>query len=366
MSTDNALGDVRGRIDAIDEQIQALINQRASLALEVARVKREQGEPEQGFFRPEREVEVLRMVKQRNQRDHGPLPDDDIARLFRELMSVCLALQLPIRVAFLGPAGTFTQAATHKHFGHSIVTVPLAAIDEIFREVESGQAHFGVVPVENSTEGVITHTLDMFNRSRLRVCGEVDLRIHHHLLSNDGASEDVQRVYAHPQALAQTREWLDAHLPAVERVAVSSNAEGARRAAEEGPGSAAVASEAAAAIYGLKLCCRNIEDEPDNTTRFLVIGRRSCEPTGRDRTSLLVVGHNRPGMLHALLEPFYHHGISMTRIESRPSRQGLWDYMFFIDIEGHAGDDKVATALEAMRKEAVVVKVLGSYPMAEL
>ena len=361
MSTDKALGDVRQQIDAIDEQIQALITERANCALEVARVKREQGEPEQGFFRPEREVEVLRKVKQRNQ---GPLADDDLARLFRELMSVCLALQLPIRVAFLGPQGTFTQAAAHKHFGHSIVTVPLGAIDEIFREVESGQAHFGVVPVENSTEGVITYTLDMFGRSDLKVCGEVDLRIHHHLLSKD-ADNDARRVYAHPQALAQCREWLNAHMPDVERVAVSSNAEGARRAAEE-DGAAAVASEEAGDIYGLKVCCRNIEDDSDNTTRFLVIGRESCAPTGNDRTSLLVVGRNRPGMLHNLLGPFQRHGISMTRIESRPSRSGLWDYMFFIDIEGHAEDKSVAAALVAMRVDAVVVKVLGSYPKAEL
>jgi len=363
MSTDIALSEVRGKIDAIDEQIQALISERANLALEVARVKRARGEPEEGFFRPEREVEVLRMVKQRNQ---GPLADDDLARLFRELMSVCLALQLPIRVAFLGPAGTFTQAAAYKHFGHSIVAVPLAAIDEIFREVESEQAHFGVVPVENSTEGVISHTLDMFNRSRLRICGEVDLRIHHHLLTNDGSKAGLECVYAHPQALAQTREWLDANLPGVSRVAVSSNAEGARRAAAEGQASAAIASEAAAEIYGLGLCCRNIEDEPDNTTRFLVIGRQTSRPTGNDRTSLLVVGHNRPGMLHTLLEPFNRHHLSMTRIESRPSRQGLWDYMFFIDIEGHEEDDKVAMALQAMKREAVVVKVLGSYPVAEL
>jgi len=364
MSTDKALGDVRQQIDAIDEQIQALITQRANCALEVARVKREQGEPEEGFFRPEREVEVLRRVKQRNRELDSPLADDDMARVFRELMSMCLALQLPIKVAFLGPAGTFTQDAAHKHFGRSIVTVPLGAIDEIFREVESGAAHFGVVPVENSTEGVITYTLDMFSRSDLRVCGEVDLRIHHHLLSKD-AGKDVQRVYAHPQALAQCREWLDSNMPAVERVAVSSNAEGARRAAEE-DGAAAVASETAGALYGLKVCCRNIEDESDNTTRFLVIGRESCGPTGNDRTSLLVVGRNRPGMLHSLLGPFQRHGISMTRIESRPSRTRLWDYMFFIDIEGHEQDKSVAAALVAMRVEAAVVKVLGSYPKAEL
>jgi chorismate mutase/prephenate dehydratase len=271
---------------------------------------------------------------------------------------------LPIKVAFLGPAGTFTEAAAFRPFGHSIVTVPLSAIAEIFREVESEEAHFGVVPVENSTEGVIAHTLDMFHRSGLSVCGEVDLRIHHHLLSND-EPEAIQRVYAHPQALAQCREWLDANLAKAERIAVSSNAEGARRAAGES-GAAAIGSEAAAAIYGLQSIRANIEDQSDNTTRFLVIGRQSCGPTGQDRTSLLVVGRNRPGMLHSLLEPFQRHGISMTRIESRPSRQGLWDYMFFIDIEGHAEDTEVAAALEEMEKESMVLKVLGSYPRAEL
>ena len=361
MSTDNALNDVRGRIDAIDKQLQALITQRAECALEVARVKREQGEPEQAFFRPEREVEVLRKVKERNR---GPLEDDQIARLFRELMSVCLALQLPIRVAFLGPQGTFTQAAAYKHFGHAIVTVPLTAIDEIFREVESEEAHFGVVPVENSTEGVITHTLDRFHRSGLNVCGEVELRIHHHLLSN-AEPEAIRLVYAHPQALAQCREWLNSRLPQAECVPVSSNAEGARRAAAE-PGAAAIAGEAAGEIYGLVSRFSNIEDDPSNTTRFLIIGRNSCGPTGNDRSSLLVVGHNRPGMLHNLLEPFHRHGISMSRIESRPSRQGLWDYMFFIDIEGHVSDPEVAAALDEMRKEAVIMKVLGSYPKAEL
>ncbi len=362
MSTDTALADVRKRIDAIDEQIQQLISQRAECALEVARVKRANGVSTASFFRPEREAEVLRRVKARNP---GPLPDEAVARLFRELMSACLALQMPIRVAYLGPAGTFTQAAAFKHFGHGIESRPLGAIDEIFREVESGEAQFGVVPVENSTEGVITYTLDMFHRSQLNVCGEVDLRIHHHLLSNVVDTTDIKRVYAHQQALAQCREWLDAHLPGVQRLPVSSNAEGARRAAEE-PDAAAVASEAAAEIYGLKISCRNIEDEPDNTTRFLVIGRQQCPPSGNDRCSLLVIGRNRPGMLHGLLEPFARHGISMTRIESRPSRQALWDYMFFIDIEGHAEDQNVADALEDMRREAMVVKVLGSYPRAEL
>lgn len=360
MSDEPDLQAIRTQIDDLDRQIQQLITRRAACAQEVARIKTESGAAAEGFFRPEREAEVLGRVMERNQ---GPLSDEEMARLFREIMSACLALQQPLEVAFLGPEGTFTQAAALKHFGHSVETLPLGAIDEVFREVEAGQAHYGVVPVENSTEGVITHTLDLFQRSPLRVCGEVLLRIHHHLL---GAMSDigaVTRVYAHQQALAQCREWLDGHLPGIERQPVSSNAEGARRAASE-PGAAAIAGEAAAEIYGLDFLSRNIEDDPDNTTRFLVIGRQNPAPTDSDRTSLLVSGRNRSGMLHGLLEPFSRHGVSMTRIESRPSRQVLWEYIFYIDIEGHVDDPQVAAALGEMKRQAAYVKILGSYPRA--
>ncbi len=252
-----------------------------------------------------------------------------------------------------------------KHFGRSIDTVPLGAIDEVFREVEAGNAHYGVVPVENSTEGVVSHTLDMFLNSPLKICGEVELRIHHHLLSLTPGLKKVKRVYAHQQALAQCREWLDAHLPGVERVAVSSNADAARRAASEN-GAAAIAAESTAEIYHLGSLASNIEDEPNNTTRFLVIGQHSVAPSGNDKTSLLVSAPNRPGALYQLLGPFARHDISMTRIESRPSRRGTWEYVFFIDVEGHAQNDELAAALRELEQETAMLKVLGSYPKAVL
>jgi chorismate mutase/prephenate dehydratase len=355
------LKDIRNRIDAVDQQIQALINERASLAQEVAEVKQTQGETVE-FYRPEREAEVLRKVLARNQ---GPLPGEEMARLFREIMSACLALEQPLSVAFLGPAGTFTQAAALKHFGHSVHSMPMATIAEVFREVESGAAHYGVVPVENSTEGVINHTLDMFIKSALTICGEVELRVHHHLLSKEGERGAITRIYSHQQSLGQCREWLDAHLDTVERVAVSSNAEAARRAAQE-PGSAAIAGEIAAELYGLEVLEASIEDNPDNTTRFLIIGRQQTPPSGDDKTSLLISTANKPGALYQLLEPFARSNISMTRIESRPSRVANWEYVFFIDINGHAQDPLVAKVLDGLRAESAMFKVLGSYPKAVL
>jgi len=357
------LDDIRKRIDEVDAEIQRLITERAELAQEVAQIKQaEQGAAteEVMFYRPEREAQVLRKVLGRNQ---GPLAGEEMARLFREIMSACLALEQPLSVAFLGPAGTFTQAAALKHFGHSVRTRPLAAIDEVFREVEAGSAHFGVVPVENSTEGVINHTLDMFMRSTLAICGEVELRIHHHLLGHD--RQNIRKIYSHQQSLAQCREWLDGHLPDVERVAVSSNAEAARRASAEA-GTAAIAGEVAAEIYGLPILAAKIEDNPDNTTRFLVIGRQQTPPSGEDKTSLLVSAPNRPGALYRMLAPFERNGISMTRIESRPSRLANWEYVFFIDIKGHADEPQVATALQALSDESPMFKVLGSYPKAVL
>jgi chorismate mutase/prephenate dehydratase len=274
-------------------------------------------------------------------------------------------LEQPLQVAFLGPAGTFTQAAALKHFGQSVHTVPMTAIDEVFREVESGAVNYGVVPVENSTEGVINHTLDMFMQSSLTICGEVDLRVHHHLLGKSRDYDNLTRIYSHQQSLAQCREWLDAHLSAVERVAVSSNAEAARRAANEEQ-VVAIASDIAADIYGLDVLEANIEDNPDNTTRFLIIGRQATPPSGDDKTSLLVSTPNKPGALYQLLKPFAENGISMSRIESRPSRLANWEYVFFIDINGHVQDDNVAKCLDALSHEAAMLKVLGSYPRAVL
>ena len=359
MSKDK-LKTVRDRIDVLDEQIQALINERAKCAQEVAALKN--GSDGATFYRPEREAEILRKILARNQ---GPLSGEEMARLFREIMSACLALEQSLRIAYLGPEGTFTQAAALKHFGHSVKTDSLLSIDEVFREVEAGACHYGVVPVENSTEGVITHTLDMFLNSPLKITGEVQLRVHHNLLGNMEAVSAVKHIYSHQQSLAQCRGWLDEHLAGVERVAVSSNAEAARLASQDKQ-AAAIASKEAADIYGLRVLSANIEDEPDNTTRFLVIGREAVPVSGKDKTSLLLSASNKPGALHRLLTPLAQHGISMTRIESRPSRRGVWEYVFFVDIEGHTAEPKVAQALEELRTEAAMLKVLGSYPRAIL
>ena len=360
--TEQRLARIRQEIDVLDEQIQALISQRAECAAEVGRVKRTEGAEPAFYYRPEREAKVLRGVVERNQ---GPLSSEEMARLFREIMSACLALEKPMNIAFLGPEGTFTQAAAHKHFGKSINTTPLAAIDEVFREVESGAAHYGVVPVENSTEGVINHTLDTFVLSPLKICGEVELRIHHHLLGNEQDLKAIKRVYSHQQSLAQCREWLDLNFPHVEREPVSSNAEAARRAAAEAE-TAAIAGIMTAEIYGLKILVSNIEDEPENTTRFLIVGRNPVPVSGNDKTTLLLSTSNKPGALYRLLNPLNTHGISMSRIESRPSRRGTWDYVFFIDIEGHAEEHNVKAALTELEEGASLFKVLGSYPKAVL
>jgi chorismate mutase / prephenate dehydratase len=357
-SEEERLRDLRAKIDALDEKLQGLIARRAQYAQAIAETKRENGH--KLFYSPEREADVLRRVLERNA---GPLSNEALTRLFREIMSACLALESPIKVAFLGPAGTFTHEAALKHFGGSIEAVALGAIDEVFREVQSGSAHFGVVPVENSTEGVVNHTLDMFLTSPLKVCGEVSLRVHHHLLRCRAGTEGARRVVSHPQSLAQCREWLDANLPNVPRESVASNAEAARIASTDET-TLAIAGDSAATLYDLQMLSRNIEDRPDNTTRFLVIGALETQPSGADRTTLLLSGKNRPGALHKLLSPLARYGINMTRIESRPSRRSIWEYVFFIDIEGHARDPKIARALATLEREAAFYKCLGSYPRA--
>jgi len=361
MSEEDQLGRIRDRIDDLDEQIQTLLNARALAAQEVARIKLA-SDPQAVFYRPEREAQVLRMVKERNT---GPLGGEAVARLFREIMSECLALELPLKIAYLGPEGTFTQAAALKHFGHAVATVPLAAISDVFQEVEGGSCHYGVVPVENSTEGVISHTLDMFLNSPLKICGEVTLRIHQNLMGNNPDLGALKVVYSHQQSLAQCRGWLDRHLPQVERIPVGSNAEAARKAAESRD-AAAIAGTTAADLYGLQLLAPNIEDDPGNTTRFLVIGQQSVPPSGDDKTSLLLSTRNEAGGLYRLLAPLAEHGISMTRIESRPSRRGNWDYVFFVDIKGHRDDEKLQLALAALQQQAGMFRELGSYPRAVL
>ena len=365
MSEADQLKALRVRIDSLDEKILELISERARCAQDVARVKTASLQPgeEAVFYRPEREAQVLKRIMELNK---GPLDNEEVARLFREIMSACLALEEPLRVAYLGPEGTFTQAAALKHFGHSVKSLPMAAIDEIFREVAAGAVHFGVVPVENSTEGAINHTLDSFLEHDLVICGEVELRIHHHLLVGENTRVDkISRVYSHAQSLAQCRKWLDAHYPNIERVAVASNADAARRVQSEW-NSAAIAGDMACELYGLTRIAEKIEDRPDNSTRFLIIGNQEVPPTGDDKTSVIVSMSNRPGALHHLLQPFHDNGVDLTRIETRPSRSGKWTYVFFIDFLGHQHDPLVKDALEKIRDESVGLKILGSYPKAVL
>jgi len=347
---------LRGEIDRIDERILEALNERAKLARAVGSLKVGQA------YRPEREAQVLTRIKQRNP---GPLAAETVALIFREIMSACLALERPITVAYLGPKGTFSERAALKQFGLAADAVPVASIDEVFRNVESGAADFGVVPVENSTEGAVGRSLDLMPQTSASVCGEVVVRIHHHLMARVAPEtlEDVKRVFSPGQALAQCHEWLNTNMPNVERVAVSSNAEAARRAAEEA-GSAAVAGEMAAEHYGLAILASNIEDEPNNTTRFLVLGDYQPKASGRDKTSLVLSAKNRAGAVYEMLTPFAKRGVSMTKFESRPSRVAVWEYLFFVDIEGHRDDRQVAEALDEVGGIAGYIKVLGSYPAA--
>lgn len=356
---------LRVRIDSLDQKILELISERALCAQEVGKVKMaELAEGETAvFYRPEREAQVLKRIMELNP---GPLDNEEMARLFREIMSACLALEQPLKVAYLGPEGTFSHAAALKHFGLSAHTRSMAAIDEIFREVVAGAVSYGVVPVENSTEGAINHTLDSFLEHDIVICGEVELRIHHHLLVGENTKTDhITRIYSHAQSLAQCRKWLDAYYPNVERVAVASNAEAAKRVKGEW-NSAAIAGDMAASLYGLTIHAEKIEDRPDNSTRFLIIGNKDVPASGDDKTSIIVSVSNKPGALHELLIPFHDNGVDLTRIETRPSRSGKWSYVFFIDFLGHRSDPLVKDVLEKIVSQSTGVKVLGSYPKAVL
>ncbi|WP_057917717.1 prephenate dehydratase [Lysobacter antibioticus] len=357
VSPDLAL--LRERIDGIDRHIQELIGERAQFANQVGKAKGKLAAAVD-YYRPEREAQVLRRVVDRND---GPLNDEVLVRLFREIMSACLAQQEPLKIGFLGPEGTHSQQAVYKHFGHSIHGLPLASIEEVFQEVEAGNADFGVVPVENSTQGTIQSTLDMFLTSGLKISGEVELRVHQHLLSRSGRIEDIERVYSHPQSFAQCKAWLREYLPKAEKIAVSSNAEAARRA-RNADDAAAIAGASAGNVYGLRTVAGPIEDRPDNTTRFLVIGRELFTPSGNDRTSLLIFIKDEPGALYNVLSPFAKRGLSMNRIESRPGHTGRWQYAFFVDIGGHVQEPAMREALEELEELAHEVKVLGSYPVA--
>ncbi len=355
------LGKIRDRINEIDEKIQSLISERARFAQQVGVVKGEQAAAVD-YYRPEREAEVLRAVRERNK---GPLRDEEMLRLFREIMSACLAQQEPLKIGFLGPEGTFTQTAVYKHFGHSVRALPFHTIDEVFQEVESGVADFDVVPIENSTEGSVNNTLDMFLTSPLKIAGEIELRIEQHLLGRMKNLDDIERICAHEQSLAQCRGWLREYLPHVELIGMSSNAAGARRARDE-QGTAAIGPEVAADVYDLVIMVSGIEDRADNSTRFLVVGRELLAPSGKDKTTLLVstADTGGAGVLHHLLQPLADHNVVMTFIESRPSRRKNWDYVFFIDIEGHADEPPVSDALAILERESSLFRVLGAYPKA--
>jgi chorismate mutase/prephenate dehydratase len=358
-----ALRKARVRIDALDAELVRLIAERAQVASEIRDIKAAGGATED-HYRPAREAAVLRAAMQRNEELGGLLPNESVARLMREIMSVCLALESPLTVAYLGPEGTYTQTAVHKHFGHAVDTRPRATIDEIFREVESNNTAYGVVPVENSTEGVVNHTLDRLAYTSLNICGEVWLPIHHHLLSHHTRLEEIRVVYAHAHSFGQCRQWLDSHVPQAACEPLPSNGVGAKRVAELNSG-AAIAGQSAAELYGLPVLAANIEDDPNNTTRFLVIGRKVSEPTGRDKTSVVMqLQKDRPGALVRALEPLAIANIDLTRIESRPSRQGLWEYNFFIDFEGHQDEPQVRDALTQTQQRVSFFKVLGSYPRA--
>jgi chorismate mutase/prephenate dehydratase len=349
---------IRQEIDGIDDHLLSLINRRAACAKKVADIKIAAGEVD-CFHRPEREAEVLTRMMNLNP---GPLSRKSVAKFYRELMSECLALEKPLSVAFLGPEGTFTQQAAFKHFGHAIDALPYPNIDEIFRAVETGASQYGVVPVENSTEGVITHTLDSLLNTPLFIAGEITLRIHHYLMAGPGVTKP-KHIYSHQQSLAQCKGWLDRNLPHAERHAVSSNAEAARMVATL-PDAAAIAPEISAKLYDLEVLNPHIEDESHNTTRFLVVGRNLVGKTQNDKTSLLIALKNDPGALYGVLEPFARHGISLSKIESRPSRRQAWDYVFFVDVEGHQEDPEVKAALIEVEQNATLLKVLGSYPKA--
>jgi len=358
---DDKLKPLRERIDGIDAELLRLLNERAQCALEVGEIKQGQTSAEPPvFYRPEREAQILTSLMQKNP---GPLTDTDVAGLFREVISCCLNLELPLTVAYFGPEGTYTEAATIKQFGHFATTKPLASIDEVFREVESQAAHYGVVPVENSTEGMVNHTLDCFMVSKVKICAEVELAIHHALLRAEDADGDITEIRSHAQSLAQCRGWLDRNYPGIPRIAVASNAEAAKQALAD-PGIAAIAGEIAADRYGLRVLSARIEDQPDNKTRFIVLGQQDVGPSGKDKSSLLVSVRNEPGALLRVLEPFERFGISLTRIETRPARSGDWSYVFFIDFDGHQSDPQAKQVIEAIKAVAFEVRSLGSYPQS--
>jgi len=354
------LDELRVEIDSLDQEIQSLIGARAELASAVAEVKKA-SEDQSVFYRPEREAQVLRTIIARND---NLLKDKDMAHIFREIMSACLALEQPLSVAYLGPEGTFTQEAALKHFGHAVSTLDCGSIDEIFHQVEKGNAHYGVVPIENSSNGVIGGTVDMLYSQGLKICGEVEISIQHQLMMAD-QSREIKTIYAHQQALDQCQRWLSNHHPNAELRPVASNALAARIVKDE-PNAAAIASEAALSLYSLERVAKNIEDKTGNVTRFLVLGNEEVAPSGEDKTSMLIVTKHESGALLDLLAPFKDQDINMLQLARHPIPGVKWEYLFLIDIEGHQQEDHVKTALDQVAQRVLKVDILGSYPVAVL
>jgi len=357
----SSLAELRRKIDKIDEQLLKLLNQRAKIVRQIGKLKADkQVQP----LAPEREREIYDRLERLNKELGAHFPQEGVALVFREIISASRSLEAPLQVAYLGPPATFTHMACMQHFGLSTGYVPVGSIREVFNEVERGRAQYGVVPIENSTEGVVNHTIDMFIDSPLKISGEVLQEVTHHLLSQSGKMDKIKRVYSHPHAIAQCRGWLEANLPGVPAREVYSTARAAELCKEE-PAAAAIASELAARMYGLQVVKRRIEDNPNNFTRFLVIGLQSTPPSGHDKTSLMFSIKDRIGALYDMLRIFAEHGINLTKIESRPSKKKAWEYVFFVDLEGHADDPTVGRALDALKGQCLFIKILGSYPAAK-
>ncbi len=353
----NTLRPLREKIDQIDRQVLDLLNERARTAQEVGHVKHAAAADPQ-VFRPEREADVIRALQAGN---GGPLPSAAIAAIWTEVMSACRGLERALSVAYLGPKGSFSEQAAFEHFGHAVTAVPLTSFDDVFRAVETGQADVGMVPVENSTEGAVNRSLDLLLNAHVEVLGERSITIRHCLMTQSGNLDGVTSVMAHPQALAQCQEWLTRNQPGLERVAAPSNAEAARVASQD-KRVAAIAGDAAALAWGLNVVSAGIQDDANNRTRFLAIGKMVTLPSGRDKTSLILAVPNRAGAVYEMLAPLANNGVSMTRFESRPARNGQWDYYFYVDVLGHRDDKPVAQALDTLAGQTAFMKVLGSYP----
>ena len=356
MSADR-LQELRAEIDALDDRILDLLNRRARAALEVGRIKAERGLE---YYVPEREVEILRRLTSSNP---GPFPNEGLRAIYREVISASLALEKPLSVAFLGPRATFTHQACLKHFGESAQYVAQINLSEVFEAVERNIADFGVVPIENSSEGIVSNTLDMFVEYNLLICGEILVEVDQDLLSASGDIDRLKKIYSHPHAIAQCRGWLEKNLRHVPVFDVESTARAAELAAVD-PSSAAIAGEAAARIYGLKTIRKRIQDNTSNVTRFIILGKQPSARTGSDKTSILFSARDEVGALHLMLEPFAKYRVNLTKIESRPVKKKAWEYLFFLDMTGHIADEAVAGALDDLKMRAQFIKILGSYPRA--